>query len=281
MKSKITHLRITVNISIPKEEKPKSVINNITNYNTLNNFVNNLDDMDKLVKYIGHKHIALEDVETTIENKYSKEIDRLENDKYKYGFDLKQGDFMKIVDNICKIDNIEEMNIIYEKDVNKIQIYSSFWESFLEEEGLKRVIELIQDYYLYVYENYLVKKIYKRDANLKRKQDYKELLKEYFKFLGCFDVKPKAQSKTNEEILETTNMIEYDYTDNEYAIEEYCMELFIKIKDELQKSEVNNTKKRVLDILKKNSKQNLKELNKSVLNLLNADDEFKKMIMPI
>ena len=265
---------------IPKEEKPISIINNITTYNTLNNYINNLNDMEKLVKYIDHTNIKLEDIETTIDNKYSKEIDRLENDKYKYGFDLQQGDFVKIIDNVSKIENIEEMNILYDKDVSKIQIYSSFWESFLEEEGLKRVIELIQDYYLYVYENYLVKKIFKRDINPFQKSEYKDLLKEYFKFIGCFDVKPKAKNKTNEEILDDIKSFEYVHFSNEYEIEEYCMELFIKIKKELQKSEINNTKKRVLEVLKKNCKQNLKELNKSVLNLLNADEEFKKMIMP-
>ena len=246
----------------------------------MNNYINSLDDMDKLVKYIDHKQIKLEDVETTIENKYSKEIDRLENDKYKYGFDLQQGDFVKIVDNVSKIENIEEMNILYEKEVNKIQIYSSFWESFLEEEGLKRVIELIQDYYLYIYENYLIKKIHKKAINLMQKNEYKELLEEYFRFIGSFNVKPKAQSKNNEEILDDKeNEFSYITYENEYAIEEYCMELYIKIKSELQKSEINNIKKRVLDVLKKNSKQNLKELNKSVLNLLNADAEFKNMIM--
>jgi hypothetical protein len=46
----------------------------------------------------------------------------------------------------------------------------------------------------------------------------------------------------------------------------------------LTKTEVNNLKRQIITIIKKNTQVNVKNLNKSILNLANIDEEFKKSL---
>ena len=173
-----------------KEPKAPTIIQNIQNNNTINNFIGSMDTFVKLEKLMNFKQIELTGLEFDIENKYSKEIAKLEGNKYKYGFHLDENDFLTIVDNISKVsENFDDFNVLYDADMNKVRLFRGSWDTILIDAGIKELIQLIQDSYLYVYELYLLKNIYGNDiVNLIEKQKYKENLEDYFKFLNIFDI---------------------------------------------------------------------------------------------
>jgi hypothetical protein len=261
---------------IPKQQNiinPQTVYNQtIINNNTMNNYINKLDTMDKLNKITEHKKIELMGLEFSIEDKYIREIKRLEKDVYKYGFTLKEADFLNIVDTITNVaDNFEHCNVLYDTAMNKLKLYKGNWESFILDIGIKELIQLIQDSYLYQYELYLLKKIYGQTGfiNYRDNARYKESLEEYFRFIGIFDVKPSCYEKMNCDILEND--------DEEYTIEEKCRIQYEKLA--IPKSEISKVKKIVTDLIKRNGKNNIKELNKLVIETMNIDEEFKECIL--
>ena len=68
---------------IPKATKTPQTFNQVVyNYNIMNNFVNNMDVMDKLDKIVNHKKIDLVGFDKHIVNKYNSQIDKLENDVF-------------------------------------------------------------------------------------------------------------------------------------------------------------------------------------------------------
>jgi hypothetical protein len=65
--------------------------------------------------------------------------------------------------------------------------------------------------------------------------------------------------------------------DEEYTIEEKCRVQYEKLA--IPKSEITKIKKIVTDLIKRNGKNNIKELNKLVIETMNIDEEFKECIL--
>jgi hypothetical protein len=103
-------------------------------------------------------------------------------------------------------------------------------------------------------------------------------LVEYFKFIGCFDVEPFVKNKDNDEIMGKP-VIRSD--EDECSISEEMYPLYVRTRDNIKKSEINEVKKAVLDIIRKNSDRNASELNKRIFELFNMDKEFKDHFMTI
>jgi hypothetical protein len=53
------------------------------------------------------------------------------------------------------------------------------------------------------------------------------------------------------------------------------MPKYNEIVDNMKRYEINKTKKSVDNILKNNTKKNLKNLNKEIIDLVTSDEEFK------
>ena len=260
---------------IPKEEKPKTIyqtINNIqNNNNTMNNYLNSLPVEEKYEKLIKFGDVKPLGIEFMIEGKYEKPIKKMDNDKYRWGMHLNTDNLLEIVDNISKVsENFEDFNVIYDAGMKKIKLYSRSWNVYLVEMGVKKLVETIQDNYLYAYEMYLIKKIYNgKISNYPELTKYKNSLYEYYKFMNIFDVQPYCVEKTNNDILEDNN--------NSYEIQDKIFNIYNSIA--IPKGEINKMKKIVLDIIKSNSKNNINELNKKLIDLLKMNDEFKEDLL--
>lgn len=260
---------------IPKPFGTSTVINN---YNNVNNFIAGMDTIEKLQKYIKHKNIELIGFEQSIEDRYAKTVHRLENDAWKYGFELKKDDLFEVIDQVSKIHKLktfEDLNIVYDKTADKLKIFDGEWEEMLLNRGVKKILQTIQSYYWDAYECFLLRKLY-TDINCYNKQRLKEFLIEYYKFIGCFDVEPFVKNKDNMEIMGRP----YN-DDNEYSICDEYYNVYIGTRDNVKKSEINAVKKTVLDIIRKNSDKNITELNKRVFELFNIDEGFKNDVVPI
>ena len=272
-----------------KVQDPQKTINQtINNYNCMQNFIANMDVLEKLTKYTEHNKIEIVDFEDKIGETYMLTSKKLDEDKFKYGYQLKTENFMEIVDNISStLDNkIEYFNIVYDGKINKLKLYErGTWKHFLIEQGVKQILNITKDYFLDSYECFLMRKIKKHQISVFDVQKSKELLIEYYKFIACFEIDPFCKDHYDSEILghddsegKQDSGLETEYT---YTYNEEFYPYYIKALDKLTQSQSMKIKKEVVDIVKRNTTQNINELNKKVLSLIQMDEEFKKNFMKI
>lgn len=254
----------------------------INNFNTMNNFIANMETMEKLVKYLSYNNMELIDYDRDIETKYQKHAKKLENNLYK-DFALGRDDLYDIIDHVSKVKDDNDMNgfnVLYDTKFDELKLYESgTWENILFEKGVKKLIVTIQEYFLDSYELYLVRKIVNSDTNAHQKMKCRELLEEYYRFISVFDCQPYIKGKNDMEILYNIDEDRHDEPCDEYTIEEELLPCFNRISDLHTKSELKKIKTEVFDIIKRNSKKNIHELNKKVINLFSMDENFKKMLL--
>lgn len=272
-----------------EEPKAPSAIQHISQtiyqFNVLNQYISRLDTIEKLTKFTQHKQIELMGFEDMLEDKFGSKVRRLENNGFKYGFEMKTNDLLETIDEVSKVCNcktLEEFNILYDNKFNRLKIYDGVWEDMLMTTGIKKLVETIQSYYWYAYECYLLRKIFGH-AGTPSPSKCRELLDEYFKFIGCLDVEPHFKGKNDFEILynddddrhhEVVAPSEYE----KWRISEEMGRRYNSIRDNITKSEINGAKKEIMDIIKKNSMRNMDELNKRVAELFQMDEDFKEII---
>ena len=254
-----------------------SINNTINTFNTVNNFISGLDPIDKITKYTNHKNIDLIDFEDKVEHKYERRVKRLTEGKFHCGFELSSDDFFEIINEIstiCNTGTFDEFNILYDNKINRVKLYDrGMWEEMLLNNGIRRILITIQDYYLNSYELYLIRKLCNPNVNTFDKQQIQELLIEYYKFIGSFDVVSCIKDMNDSEILNYEDMSE------NFEIHDKYDKLFKNTRDNLKRSDINRVKKEVVEILKRNSIKNIEEMNKRVLDLFQVDEGFKSKIV--
>jgi hypothetical protein len=273
IKEKILENRI---YKIPKEEKTPTLIQNIQYNNTMNNYIKNLDTIEKLTKLMDYRDTELIMIEDSMERNFSVRVDKLKADSFKFGYDIDENRLFDIIDEISRIrrGDLQHMNIIYDDKLKELNLYKSgCWETLILERGVKEVIEILKDIFFDYYEKYLLRRIYVSEPNFVNKQKYKEDLERHYKFLGCFELHPFIKDKDDMDILG-----ENDGDYGKYSIEEKWMQKYKEIVDNTKRYEINKIKKNIGDILKNNTKRNLKDLNQNIIDLLNIDEEFKSTL---
>lgn len=254
----------------------------INNYNTMNNFVSSIDPLKKIKDYMKHKNIPLIPFDRSVEMKFEKTRQKLERGHGIHS--MSQDDIFEILDNVTRAENesLDDFNYYYDSDMKKLLMYESGdWKELYVSSGLKMIIRTIQDYLWNAYECYLIKKIISTDSAFD-KQKLKELITEYYTFLGCLDVEPFVKGRYNNMILHKPDDDEY-WVDpsprdiDAWSISEEYMRIYSNIP--ITPRQKDKLKSDLLDIVKRNSKKNVCELNKVVMSLINMDAEFKRDMM--
>lgn len=267
-----------------KVDQTKVLNQTINNFNIMNNFINGMDILDKLQHWTNYSKVELSDFGNKVEDSYQKNVKRLTDSNYKYCFELKTTDLLEIIDQVSRLSDqqsLEDFNILYDEKINKLALYESgVWESLLIESGLKKLVIIIQSSYLDAYEQYLIRKIMDRKTLHTYKMDLRELLYEYYKFIGCFDIDPYVKEKNNNQILYNEDHEKFrqpipSNDINSHTIQDEYLPYYNSIRDKTTKSEITRSKKDVLEIIKRNTKKNIDELNKKLVSLINMDEEFK------
>jgi hypothetical protein len=267
-----------------------SITNNINqiinNNNTINNFIANMDSVKKLTKFISFQDTELLEYPETIENTFSKRIKKLENGTSNF-LVLDKHNLLEVVDQVTSLvtdETLENLNIIYDEKFNKLKLYESGkWTDSLLMNGIRTLLMQIQAIYFNVYECYLIRKIEYSQLVPQHKAKIREQLCEYYKFLGCFEIEPYVVGRNDSEIkynMEDERCDSYlEFTDENTAIPILYSKMYSEIRDKTLVSQLNRIKNDIIDIVKKNSKKNLDELNKKVFSLFNMDEEFKQSIL--
>lgn len=270
-------------VSKPVVQATHHTINQtINNFNTINNFIASMDFMDKLSKYIAYNNIELLDYGDKVEAQYIKNRRRLEKGQTKYIFKLSNPELMEIVDKVSSMcnNNFEELSIHFDEKTKKLKLFEGGeWETLLQEAGITKVIYAIKDNYLDMYECYLVRRLYDDKTSVMEKASIKEHLFDYYKFISCFNIEPYIKGKTDEHILHGASQDSDDMSIENNTIADTLMPQARKIIDNMPRGDIQRTKKEVLEIIKRNSKQNIEELNKKVVALFNMDESFKVQLL--
>ena len=274
--------------------KPNEPVHNIIQNNTMNQIINNyqqinnliykMNPIEKISRYNEYKALELMDFEDKIEEQYCLEVKRLDTGKIKY-CQMDNNSFLCVIDTITTIQDIDKLNIIYDEIPNKIKVFSSGqWRSSLLDAGIQDMVSKIQSCYLDFYECYLLRKYYDNEISHIQKSHIRELMEDYYKFISCFDIVPYVQNKSNNEILYRSDDPRYHREikpseSDMYSIEEQWYPCYKRIKAGLMMSEVKNIKKEVSDIVKKNTRANIIELNRKMMEVIQMDEEFKNSIL--
>ena len=233
-----------------------------------------MDSFEKINKYIKYKNIELLDIDDSFNETFELKSNKLKNNKFKY-FYLNVQSIIGIIDEITTIKDINKLNIFYDNILNKIKIFcDNEWLSLLIDFGIVTLIDKIQYAYLNSYECYLIRKII-NENNYQSKQELKEILEEYYKFLAWFDIKPYIYRKNNNEILFNDNDDKYYEVNNDYSMYDEYYKLYTNIILKINKTEQSKVKKGIENIIKKNTKSFIIELNKKFLESFQNDEEYK------
>lgn len=266
---------------IPKPASTAQTINNyINNYNTVNNFIANLDFMDKLTNYMSYNNFELIDYGDKIKEQYSRTIQRLEQNKVR-DYRLTMNEFMEILDNVSLLCNgdYEQYNMHYDEKTKKLKLFEDGeWTTLLQEAGISKVVAGIQEHFLDVYELYLVRKLNNHDVHFMQRDDIQKHLAQYYHFLTCFHLHPYVENKSDKHILRGDDS-EFGLTPEDFSISEAMMKIYKEQAQQLKDQQRTKVRRDVCEIIKRNSKQNLDELNKKVAALFNMDEKFKEQLL--
>ena len=255
------------------QANPQQVINQtINNYNQINNFISKMDVFEKLDKYTKYKNIEIMSLEDRVDQTYQRNIERLETNAFK-DFSLDYHSILDVINTITTCDEVSTINVLHDSNNDKLKIYNQGkWDSFLFEQGTIDLITNIQSSYLDYYERYLLKKAFKGCAY--EKQCISEKLEEYYKFLVCFDLNPLCKNMTDADILDD------DVFENHTTIlQDLYYKVYKHIHENIKLSEANKLRKQVYDIIKKNNRSNMIELNQKMMDLLQVDKGFKDVVL--
>lgn len=260
---------------VQKNEAPQQpqqyVINNVFNGSVnFMTFLSQMDPIDKYNMYINHRNVEQKGFEELVDETFASTVNKLENRQI--DFNMKKQDFLEMVDKVSVCKEVEDFNIVFDPDNNKIKVYQDgTWCEHLLSSGVSYIVHVIKDYFIDVYEKYLIYNI-ETCTNPFSKQCYRERLQDCYKFLVCFDIRPASLDMTDSEILAS------QHGRHSYDISERCEKEYKAVKSNATLSEINRMKKDVIDIIKNNSRKTIKEIHKKVMELIKVDEDFRKKI---
>jgi len=259
---------------IPKETTMQQ---NTNNFNMMLGILNSTETVDKLKLINDHQKKSIIDIEDDLEKRYEYLVKRLENNDMTYGYLLKMDDLFNIV-NTCTLreqGDPEHFNVFFDKVINRLKLLRGRnWETYIEDYGIKLLISLIKSYYLDTYEIYLIKNLHSTSSAKVNRWQLKDHLIIYYKFLATFDLEPHIANLDDDEVMG------YQLVgDRQDFLSSTYQKLYNDEKKDLKESGIKVTKKKIINIVRDNSVQNSKNLDKTIIDLLKIDESFRKELL--
>jgi hypothetical protein len=216
-----------------------------------------------------------------VETKYEATVGRLLENRYRYGYNLTPDQLYSTIHELTNAEDVEDMNVLYDQKGNLLNIlHEGEWRSFLVEAGVKRMIEIIQESYLDAYELFLVRRIEdsRGGLSLVERSRCREYLEGYYGFISSFTLEPYVLDRPDADVrLVPDRQLLEDRDDAEktYKISDRYHTIYHKIQSNLATGDVNRMKRTVVDIIKRNTKLSVEELNRKLTSLYRMDGQFK------
>ena len=239
----------------------------------MNNLVTRIDDLTKLMSYMDHTQTPLVNFSDKVDDMYAKHRFAMDTMRSKNIF-LENSVMFETIDDVTSAQDLTMLNVLYEEVAQKLRIYDdNKWRTFLFETGIAEIITRIKECYLDVYERYLLKLWHDPSSSLPKKAYIKEHVEEYYRFIACYSLNPFVQEQSDQEIIGDDKPIKrYDVCEKWYPI-------YKDIKENLNVAYISRIKRDVANIVKRNAKANVLELNKKVMELIRMDEDFKHNVL--
>lgn len=254
----------------PSKTDTSSTNQIINNIQYINNYINNMNVMDKLSAYKEYLDIKTMDFDDVVNYEYKLEKRKIEKTPIEIDF-MNKYDIKDAIDNLSTMpeNKIEFCSILLTQEGTKLKIFlNGKWEFFLLEKGIKKIVEIVRENFFDCYEKYIIRK-HTLAKYPQSKQNYRERIEEYYKFIKSFDIYPFVKDGDDSEI--------FTDTDNSRYLCDSFMEIYDKVV--VPSSYSSKIRREITNIIKGNVKHNINELNRMVANLIQIDDDFKAMIM--
>jgi hypothetical protein len=298
------------------QQKAKVIINNYNQYNNINNIIAGMDAIDKLQHYMSFNGQSLIDFETTTTRTFQRDVDQLDNDARR-GYLLDTDKLLEVVEKASKPltqlkDPIRSHNVIFDNKLKELKIYDNgSWETMPFDRGTKEYMLCIQRNFLDSYERYLLRNINKLHEG-QQKTEFKEMLEQYYMFIGCFKLDPFCKDADDDQILRPVSSSEDDEdgddddgvfasdkeSDDDDDDDNYSRSssrgrspttslqweyypFYKRVIKSLSKAYINKMIRSVQDMLKRNSAKNVTELNRKITGLFHMDETFRDILLSI
>lgn len=209
-----------------------------------------------------------------VETIFHKEINKLQNDSFKYNYELNQDAFFDIFDKIShRLDpSFKNLNIVFDGHHVNILDDDDTWMEELIDKGVKIIVDIVQIMFLNEYEKYVLRKIKQMPYNQNR-QHLLEALATYYRFISCFDLKPYC-NRSDDYILK-------NFYKETFTISDEFDPVFKECSKSVTKKERNDIQKKVFLILNRNFHQNMKYINHRFITMYSSNDAFQKSMQSL
>lgn len=267
----VTHI-INNNVQVNNVNSGNVNLGNITHVN-IHNIIVKMDPVEKLNHVLEFNESRLIDLDEKLECQFQKIVGNLKQTNRRGSHVLDQEDLLKCVGDAVQINNsASNLNLIYD-GLNEVQIYNDGeWSSYLEDKGIKKIIEFLMSNYLNDYEIYLLRKNY--HPNLRGDPKIVGYLKIYYTFLCTFDIEPNSNGYNDEYLIGLQLNL-----DDCFAIQKKVHALYDEMKNLLKKSEKKEMRNKVLKCLKINTDRNIGDLNQALMQIIQIDEEYRNKII--
>lgn len=252
----------------PPTPKQPSIVNN---YKQINYIINQFDPVSKVEKITTHKQTPLIDLSQHTEDVFMSRIRKLNNNEVS-NYQLTMENLVAFVDELTNVTTVDRMNIMYDKRTVCKIFNNGCWNRNDLDEVPHAIVQSIKDVFLDVYECYLLRKIYAPEGNAAARTQFNERLKEYYRFIFAFGMKPGVKGCSNADIL---NNLE----DDDYTIADEMMELFTKSTDEMKGSDIRKITKQTKTIILRNCKEIIHDLDDQIKQCMSKDPDFRELMM--
>jgi len=192
----------------------------------------------------------------------------------KPGLIIEDQDVQDMVGKLCRSqeDDLSDMNVLVDSKNNHMMIYEGDeWGEYDISSGTKQLLKHIHENFMCEHERYLLR-IRNNSRCIRDRQEIKDEVVKYYKFVAAFDFEPYCYNKSDDDI--------YGNGSKDYSCEEEFYPRFKKVKESMTVSERKNWINLIVSTVKANAKMTMSMLNKKLYDLSQRDDPvFKRKLL--
>ena len=180
--------------------------------------------------------------------------------------------------------DLRDMSVVYQSLDNRIYIFEEggAWKNWSCDEGVHKIIDTLVEIYLEAYETYLIRKI--ESTSGVEQVSMIIALEEYYRFITCFKIPSCVVNKNDTQILynedDDAYVVDVDKNDiSQHVLVDKYSNIYLRIAGELTAAKKRIVTRHILSEVKSTTKTNMKELNKSVMDIIKVDPQFQMHIL--